>query len=231
MGKEGKIRSMDNPKRAEVGLVHPVTVAKPYRSRTSSIEIVETVARKKAVSEPASDSGLPEKAEGAPAVSLIIPVFNEEKNLGELISRCLKTCNEMGRSFEIILVDDGSSDGSSKLINEAVDQNEGKVLGVLLNRNYGQHAAVMAGFAESRGDMVVTLDADLQNPPEEVLKLVRAMEEGFDVVGTMRVPRQDTLFRKVASHIINKVAQKATGVKMHDYGHDAMHPKKRGGNA
>ena len=218
MGKEGKIRSMDNPKRAEVGLVHPGTVAKPYRSRTSSIEIVETVAPKKAVSEPASDSGLPEKAEGAPAVSLVIPVFNEEKNLGELISRCLKTCNELGRSFEIILVDDGSSDGSSKLINEAVDQTEGKVLGVLLNRNYGQHAAVMAGFAESRGDMVVTLDADLQNPPEEVLKLVRAMEEGFDVVGTVRVPRQDTLFRRVASSIVNKVAQKATGVKMHDYG-------------
>jgi len=209
---------MDNTKRAEVGLVHPGTIAKPSRSRTSSIEVVETVAPKKAVSEPASDSGLPEKAEGAPAVSLVIPVFNEEKNLGELISRCLKTCNDLGKSFEIILVDDGSSDGSSKVINEAVDQNKGKVLGVLLNRNYGQHAAVMAGFAESRGDMVVTLDADLQNPPEEVLKLVRAMEEGFDVVGTMRVPRHDTFFRKVASHIVNKVAQKATGVKMHDYG-------------
>ena len=159
-----------------------------------------------------------EKAKGALSVSLVIPVFNEEKNLGELISRCLKTCNEMRRSFEIILVDDGSSDDSSAIINEAVDQNEGKVLGVLLNRNYGQHAAVMAGFAESGGDVIVTLDADLQNPPEEVLKLVRTMEEGFDVVGTVRVPRHDTLFRRVASRIINKVAQKTTGVRMHDYG-------------
>jgi len=218
MGKDGKIRSMDNPKRAEVGLVHPKTASKSSRSGTYSVEVVGSVAQKKDGLEPVPDSGISEKAEDILSVSLVIPVFNEEKNLRELIGRCLKTCNEMGSSFEIILVDDGSSDGSSKVIDEAVDQNEGKILGVLLNRNYGQHAAVMAGFAESRGDMVVTLDADLQNPPEEVLKLVRTMEEGFDVVGTMRVPRHDTLFRKVASHVVNKVAQKATGVKMHDYG-------------
>ncbi|MFC1792509.1 glycosyltransferase [Planctomycetota bacterium] len=151
-------------------------------------------------------------------ISIVVPVYNEQEILKELIRRCTESCNEMGRSFEIILVDDGSSDNSSEIIDEAVNQNEGKVLGVLLNRNYGQHAAVMAGFAESRGDMVVNLDADLQNPPEEVFKLVRAMEEGFDVVGTVRVPRQDTLFRRIASSIVNKVAQKATGVKMHDYG-------------
>jgi undecaprenyl-phosphate 4-deoxy-4-formamido-L-arabinose transferase len=218
MGKDGQIRSMDNQKRTKVGMIHPKTAAKPSRSGIYSVEVVESVTPKKAVSEPASDSSLPEKADSVPAVSLVIPVFNEEKNLRELISRCLKTCDEMGRSFEIILVDDGSSDDSSKIIDETVDQNDGKVLGVLLNRNYGQHAAVMAGFAESRGNMVITLDADLQNPPEEVLKLVRTMEEGFDVVGTVRVPRHDTLFRKVASRIVNKVAQKATGVRMHDYG-------------
>jgi len=218
MGEKGKIRSMDNPKRAEVDLVHPGTASKSSRSGKYSVEVVGSVAQKKDGYEPASDGGISEKAEGILSISLVIPVFNEEKNLEELISRCLKTCNEMERSFEIILVDDGSSDGSSKVINDAVDQNEGKVLGVLLNRNYGQHAAVMAGFAESRGDMVVTLDADLQNPPEEVFKLLRAMEKGFDVVGTMRVPRQDTLFRRIASSIVNKVAQKATGVKMHDYG-------------
>ena len=218
MGKEEKIRSMDNPKRAEVGLVHPGTVAKPSRSGKYSVEVVETVAPKKDGLELASDSGASEKAQDTLSVSLVIPVFNEEKNLEELISRCLKTCDDIGKSFEIILVDDGSSDGSSKVINDAVDKNGGKVLGVLLNRNYGQHAAVMAGFAESRGDMVVTLDADLQNPPEEILKVLRTMEEGFDVVGTVRVPRQDTLFRRIASGIVNKVAQKATGVEMHDYG-------------
>jgi undecaprenyl-phosphate 4-deoxy-4-formamido-L-arabinose transferase len=218
MGEREKIRSMDNPKRAEVGPVHPETAAKPSRSGTYSVEVVGSVAPEKGGRESFPDSCISEKAQGAPSVSLVIPVFNEEKNLGELISRCLKTCNDIGKSFEIIFVDDGSSDGSSKVINDAVDRNEGKILGVLLNRNYGQHAAVMAGFAESRGDVVVTLDADLQNPPEEVLKLLRTMEEGFDVVGTVRVPRQDTLFRRVASSIVNKVAQKATGVEMHDYG-------------
>ena len=218
MGEEDKIRSMDNPKRAEVGLVHPKKASRRSRSGKYSVEVVETVAPKKDVHEPALDSGVSEKAQDTLSFSLVIPVFNEEKNLEELISRCLKTCNDIGKSFEIILVDDGSSDGSSKVINDAVDKNGGKVLGILLNRNYGQHAAVMAGFAESRGDMVVTLDADLQNPPEEILKLLRTMEEGFDVVGTVRVPRQDTLFRRVASSIVNKVAQKATGVEMHDYG-------------
>ncbi len=189
-----------------------------WRSGRKSVEVVGTAAPKKDGYESASDSGISKKTQGTPSVSLVIPVFNEEKNLGELISRCLKTCNDLGRSFEIILVDDGSSDGSLKVITEAVDQNEGKVLGVLLNRNYGQHAAVIPGFAESRGDTVVTLDADLQNPPEEVSKLLRTMDEGFDVVGTVRVPRHDTLFRRVASRIVNKVAQKATGVEMHDYG-------------
>ncbi len=153
-----------------------------------------------------------------PMVSLVIPVFNESQNLPELVTRCLRTCAGMKKSFEIVLVDDGSSDGSSQIIAEAVGQNRGKIIGVLLNRNYGQHAAVMAGFAESRGDMIVTLDADLQNPPEEIPKLIGKMEEGFDTVGTVRVSRKDTLFRKMASRIINKAARKATGVMMHDYG-------------
>ncbi len=153
-----------------------------------------------------------------PKVSLVIPVFNERQNLRELIARCLKTCGDVKKSFEIILVDDGSSDGSTQIIAGVVGQNPGRIIGVLLNRNYGQHAAIMAGFAESRGDMVVTLDADLQNPPEEIPKLVRKMEEGFDIVGTVRISRKDTFFRRMASRIVNKAARKATGVMMHDYG-------------
>jgi undecaprenyl-phosphate 4-deoxy-4-formamido-L-arabinose transferase len=152
------------------------------------------------------------------SVSLVVPVFNEEKVLPELIRRCLDACDSMGNSFEIILVDDGSSDASSEIISAAAEHSEGGVVGVLLNRNYGQHAAVMAGFAESRGDIVVTLDADLQNPPEEVPNLVRKIDEGFDVIGTVRTPRQDTLFRRAASRIVNRAARKATGVIMHDYG-------------
>jgi undecaprenyl-phosphate 4-deoxy-4-formamido-L-arabinose transferase len=157
-------------------------------------------------------------ASAAPFVSLVIPVFNEERNLPELIRRCLHACEGIGKSFEIVLVDDGSSDASTRMIAEEAKKNGGKIVGVLLNRNYGQHAAVMAGFAESRGRIVVTLDADLQNPPEEVPNLVRKMEEGFDVVGTVRLSRRDTLFRKMASRIVNKAARKATGVLMHDYG-------------
>lgn len=94
----------------------------------------------------------------------------------------------------------------------------GNTLGLFLNRNYGQHAAIMAGFAHCRGQIVVTLDADLQNQPEDIPKLIAAIGEGHDIVGTIRVPRQDNLFRRVASHITNKMVQKTTGVLLHDYG-------------
>jgi len=151
-------------------------------------------------------------------ISLVIPVFNEEKNLEELIRRSLEVCSTMERSFEIILVDDGSMDSSRKIITDAAKINDGKIVGVFLNRNYGQHAAVMAGFAESKGKVVVTLDADLQNPPEEIPKLVNLMDDGFDVVGSVRIQRRDSLFRKIASFIINKAVQKSTGVMMNDYG-------------
>ena len=151
-------------------------------------------------------------------ISIVIPVFNEEENLEELLERCLKTCLAMKRDFEIILVDDGSSDESRNIITKAAEQNPGRIVGLLLNRNYGQHSAIMAGFAETRGDIVITLDADLQNPPEEIQKLVKKADQGFDVVGTVRMHRRDTLFRRWASLMVNKVVQMSTGVDMHDYG-------------
>jgi len=153
-----------------------------------------------------------------PSLSVVIPVFNEEENLDELIRRCLLACDQTGCSFEIVLVNDGSTDGSAETIDAAAKNNPGKVVGVFLNRNYGQHAAVFAGFKQSRGDIIITLDADLQNPPEEIPRLVDAMDKGYDVVGTVRLQRQDSLFRRVASAIINKAVQKSTGVMMHDYG-------------
>ena len=151
-------------------------------------------------------------------ISIVIPVFNEAASLSDLLVRCLKTCNRMDRVFEIILVDDGSTDGSRDMIEAASNQYPGVIIGVLLNRNYGQHSAIMAGFAQTKGDIIVTLDADLQNPPEEITKLVQKAEEGFDVVGSVRVPRRDTFFRRVASHLVNKVVQMSTGITMHDYG-------------
>lgn len=152
------------------------------------------------------------------SLSVVIPVFNEERNIEQLVSRCVSACETLGKPYEIILVDDGSADASAALITAAAQAHYGHIKGVILNRNYGQHAAVMAGFAEARGDVIVTLDADLQNPPEEIPRLVRKAEDGFDVVASIRANRQDSMFRKAASFIINKAAQRATGVKMHDYG-------------
>jgi undecaprenyl-phosphate 4-deoxy-4-formamido-L-arabinose transferase len=152
------------------------------------------------------------------SISVVIPVLNEEVNLDELIRRCMETCGRMARPFEILLVDDGSTDGSREKIAQASAQNSGKVVGVFLNRNYGQHAAIMAGFSQAKGDIVVTMDADLQNPPEEIPKLTEKIEAGFDVVGSVRVPRHDPLFRRAASWLINRAVQKTTGVLMHDYG-------------
>ena len=151
-------------------------------------------------------------------ISIVIPVFNESAVLDELISRCLSVGESFNRPFELILVDDGSSDNSAEKITRASELYPNQIIGVLLNRNYGQHAAVMAGFAESRGEVVITLDADLQNPPEEMPKLLAKIDEGYDVVGSVRMNRRDSVFRKFSSKLINRTVQKVTGVMMRDYG-------------
>jgi len=117
-----------------------------------------------------------------------------------------------------VLVDDGSRDRSAEMLQSAAAEPGSKVVAVILNRNYGQHSAVMAGFECAKGDLMITLDADLQNPPEEIPNLVRAAAEGHDVVGTIRQNRQDTLFRKLASKTINRLVKRSTGQTMSDYG-------------
>ena len=152
-------------------------------------------------------------------LSIVIPVYNEEPNLPEMIRRTLAACEAMKRSWEIILVDDGSTDRSVSLIEEASRNHPGRIIGVILTTNFGQHAAVTAGLAHSRGKYVVTLDADLQNPPEEIHKLVEKLEEGYDVVGSIRENRKDTIFRRLASKTVNMVVRKLTkGKVMTDYG-------------
>ncbi|MEI8245481.1 MAG: glycosyltransferase [Lentisphaerota bacterium] len=151
--------------------------------------------------------------------SVVIPVYNEEACLDELISRCLAACEKTGKKFEIILIDDGSKDRSAEIITAASEKYPNKIVGCILNRNYGQHAAIMAGFSLVITDLAITIDADLQNPPEEIPRLVEHADKGgYDVIGTIRANRKDSMFRKTASFIVNKVAQKATGVKMKDYG-------------
>jgi len=151
-------------------------------------------------------------------ISIVIPVYNEDACLDELIKRCLKACKSTKKKFEIILVDDGSVDKSVNIMTAASKKYPDQVISCILNRNYGQHNAIFAGFAQVRGDLVITIDADLQNPPEEIPNLVAQAEKGFDVVGSIRQNRQDTLFRKMASKIINYIVRKSTGVNMNDYG-------------
>ena len=151
-------------------------------------------------------------------VSVVIPVYNERECLPALLERTTAACRRLDREYEIILVDDGSADDSAEIIQDAAERPDSRVVAVLLNRNYGQHSAVMAGMSQADGDLVITLDADLQNPPEEIPRLVEAAEQGYDVVGTVRANRQDTWFRKRCSRLINWMIQRATGKGMEDYG-------------
>ena len=151
-------------------------------------------------------------------VSVVIPVFNEQESLSALIERTTAACRQLSQSYEIILVDDGSSDNSTDMLAAAAEKPGSHIIAVLLNRNYGQHSAIMAGFIQANGDLVITLDADLQNPPEEIPRLVSVAEEGYDVVGSVRANRQDSWFRKTASRLINLMIQRSTGKAMGDYG-------------
>ncbi|MGB5098436.1 MAG: undecaprenyl-phosphate 4-deoxy-4-formamido-L-arabinose transferase [Porticoccaceae bacterium] len=151
-------------------------------------------------------------------ISVVIPVYNEEASLPALLARTRAACDQTACPYEIVLVDDGSSDRSAELLSDAASQPDSPVVSVILNRNYGQHAAVMAGFANARGDLIITLDADLQNPPEEIPRLVATAAQGYDVVGTIRVDRQDSWLRKSASRLVNRMVKRATGQEMNDYG-------------
>ncbi|MDC9588712.1 undecaprenyl-phosphate 4-deoxy-4-formamido-L-arabinose transferase [Xenorhabdus sp. XENO-10] len=151
-------------------------------------------------------------------VSVVIPVYNEEESLPQLLERTLAVCQKLEQKYELILVDDGSRDSSAEILTQAAESPENHVIAILLNRNYGQHSAIMAGFHQADGDLIITLDADLQNPPEEIPRLVKTAEEGYDVVGTRRANRQDSWFRKAASKMINAMITKATGRSMGDYG-------------
>jgi undecaprenyl-phosphate 4-deoxy-4-formamido-L-arabinose transferase len=153
-----------------------------------------------------------------PYISVVIPVFNEEENLEELGERLVRTLTALGRAFEIILVDDGSTDRSWELLTQLHRQHPQVIRALQFHRNFGQHQAVFAGLQASRGQVVVTLDADLQNPPEEIPRLVAKIEEGFDAVGGWRENRQDSVFRKFPSLLINQVMSRVTGVKLRDYG-------------
>ena len=153
-----------------------------------------------------------------PEISVVIPVYNESANLPTLFARLYPVLDALGRSYEIVFTNDGSKDNSMDLLRAQHASRPDVTRVVDFNANYGQHMAVMAAFERVRGKIIVTLDADLQNPPEEIPKLLAAVDAGSDCVGGYRIARSDTLFRKTASKIINLVRRKTTSIEMTDQG-------------
>ena len=150
-------------------------------------------------------------------LSIVIPMYNEEGNIPALMTRLLATCKQLPVTWEVVCVNDGSKDRTVDLI-RSWQKDAPQVVLVDFVRNFGQHAAVTAGFAHARGRWIITLDADLQNPPEEVPNLLKCFQEGFDLINTVRRDRQDTWFRKTASKITNRLVRNLSGIKLNDFG-------------
>ncbi len=159
-----------------------------------------------------------EKGKGLANISVIVPIFNEEKNIGTLYKRLQETLDKNGRTYEVLLIDDGSTDRSWDELLRIHDQNK-RFKAIKLRRNFGQTAAISAGFDYCRGDIVLTLDADLQNEPEDIPKLIDEIEKGYDVVSGWRKDRRENyITRRFPSNMANRLISFLTGVRLHDFG-------------
>ena len=154
----------------------------------------------------------------APTVSVIIPVYNEEQTLPLLFARLYPALDKLGVDYEILFINDGSRDRSAALLRGQFQLRPDVTRVILFKGNFGQHMAIMAGFEHCRGSRVVTLDADLQNPPEEIGNLLAAMDRGHDYVGSVRMERQDSAFRRRASGAMNWLRERITHIRMTDQG-------------
>jgi len=154
----------------------------------------------------------------APEISVVVPVYNEEANLEQLFVRLSKTLDALNRPWEVIFTNDGSRDRSIELLKRFHQQRPAQVRVIDFNGNYGQHTAIIAAFERVRGNIIITLDADLQNPPEEIPKLLAKIDEGCDAVGGVRAKREDSFARKYLSRLINLVREKTTDIRMTDQG-------------
>jgi len=153
-----------------------------------------------------------------PYLSVVIPVYNEQENLPTLFLRLSAVLDKVGKPYEILFTNDGSRDNSLMLLKDFHQQRPAQVRVIDFNGNFGQHMAIMAAFERARGEVIVTLDADLQNPPEEIPKLLAEIENGHDVVGGYRKERHDSWFRRKASRLINAVRERTTRIRMRDQG-------------
>lgn len=154
----------------------------------------------------------------SPTISVVIPVYNEEAGLESLFTRLYPALDKLQESYEIVFVNDGSRDHSAAVLREQFALRPDVTRVILLAANAGQHMAIMAGFENCRGEIILTLDADLQNPPEEIGKLIAKMREGHDYVGSIRRHRQDSLFRTWASKAMNRLREKITRIQITDQG-------------
>ena len=151
-------------------------------------------------------------------LSVVIPVYNEEAVLPALFARLYPALDALGTPYEVLFVNDGSRDRSAALLREQFQKRPDVTRAILFNGNFGQHMAIIAGFEHCRGERIVTLDADLQNPPEEIHKLLAKMDEGYDYVGSIRRLRQDAAWRRWASGAMNRVRERITHIRMTDQG-------------
>ena len=151
-------------------------------------------------------------------LSVVIPVYNEEAVLPALFSRLYPALDALGVNYEVVFINDGSRDQSTRLLSEQFHLRPDVTRVVLFNGNFGQHRAILAGFEYSRGERVVTLDADLQNPPEDIAALLAQMDAGHDYVGSIRRQRKDSWWRHAASRAMNRLRERITRIRMSDQG-------------
>jgi len=151
-------------------------------------------------------------------LSIVIPVYNEELNLPTLFARLYPVLDSLAVPYEVIFTNDGSADRSFELLRAQHAARPDVTRVIDFNANYGQHMAIMAAFERVRGETIVTLDADLQNPPEEIPRLLEKIHAGHDYVGGFRLNRQDSFFRTYASRLINLVRERTTSIRMTDQG-------------
>ena len=172
----------------------------------------------KAVVEYSPSQTLPLNCDPEVTFSVVIPLYNDAASLPIVHQRVSSVLQSLAQPYEIIYVDDGSRDGTASVLTQIQQRDAHHVRAILLMRNFGQHPAVTAGFDHASGDIIVTLDSDLQNPPEEIPKLLAKLDEGYDLVTGWRQLRHDPWNRRLPSVIVNWIIASTTGMKLHDYG-------------